>query len=144
MSCFMPINDTYLYFLFSATNLQGKAYLPEMLKTGFDLWVGKIPWRRELLLTPVFWPGEFHGLYSVWGCKELDMTEQFSLSAFFMVQCSYPYTTTGKTISLTIRTFVGKVMSLLFNMLSKKKEKIGANWCTSAGRWQPSRIMESV
>ena len=49
MSCFMPINDTYLYFLFSATNLQGKAYLPEMLKTGFDLWVGKIPWRRERL-----------------------------------------------------------------------------------------------
>ena len=34
-----------------------------------------------------------------------------------MVQLSYPYTTTGKTVALTIRTFVGKVMSLLFNML---------------------------
>ena len=31
---------------------------------GFDPWVGKIPWRRERLPTPVFWPGEFHGLYS--------------------------------------------------------------------------------
>ena len=38
--------------------------------------------------------------------------------AFFMVQLSYPYITTGKTIALTKQTFVGKVMSLLFNMLS--------------------------
>ena len=40
-------------------------------------------------------------------------------SAFFMVQLSDPYMTTGKTIALTIETFVGKVMSLLFNMLSR-------------------------
>ena len=40
-------------------------------------------------------------------------------SAFFMVQLSHPYMTTGKTIALTIGTFVGKVMSLLFNMLSR-------------------------
>ena len=40
-------------------------------------------------------------------------------SAFFIVQLSHPYTTTGKTIALTRWTFVGKVMSLLFNMLSR-------------------------
>ena len=40
------------------------------------------------------------------------------LSAFFTVQLSHPYMTTGKTRALTRRTFVGKVMSLLFNMLS--------------------------
>ena len=40
-------------------------------------------------------------------------------SAFFTVQLSYPYMTTGKTIALTRWTFVGKVMSLLFNMLSR-------------------------
>ena len=40
-------------------------------------------------------------------------------SAFFIVQLSYPYMTTGKTITLTRWTFVGKVMSLLFNMLSR-------------------------
>ena len=40
------------------------------------------------------------------------------LSAFFTVQLSHQYMTTGKTIALTRRTFVGKVMSLLFNMLS--------------------------
>ena len=39
-------------------------------------------------------------------------------SAFFMVQLSQPYMTTGKTIDLTIWTFVGKVMSLYFNMRS--------------------------
>ena len=39
--------------------------------------------------------------------------------AFFIVQLSHPYTTTGKTIALTRQTFVGKVMSLLFNMLSR-------------------------
>ena len=40
-------------------------------------------------------------------------------SAFFTVQLSHPYMTTGKTITLIRRTFVGKVMSLLFNMLSR-------------------------
>ena len=40
-------------------------------------------------------------------------------SPFFIVQLSHPYTTTGKTIALTRWTFVGKVMSLLFNMLSR-------------------------
>ena len=40
-------------------------------------------------------------------------------SAFFMVQLSHPYMTTGKTIGLTVWAFVGKVMSLLFNMLSR-------------------------
>ena len=39
---------------------------------GFDPLVGKIPWRRERLPTPVFWPGEFHGLW--------DTTERLSLS----------------------------------------------------------------
>ena len=51
----------------------------------FDPWVGKIPWRRERLPTPVFWPGEFHGLYSPWGLKELDTTERLSLSFIHLV-----------------------------------------------------------
>ena len=40
-------------------------------------------------------------------------------SAFFIVQLSHPYMTTGKTIALTIQNFVGKIMSLVFNMLSR-------------------------
>ena len=47
-------------------------------RLGFDPWVGRIPWRRESLLTLVFCPGEFHGVYSPWGYKELDMTERLS------------------------------------------------------------------
>ena len=39
----------------------------------------EIPWRRERLPTPVFWPREFHGLYTPWGRKESDQTEQLSL-----------------------------------------------------------------
>ena len=49
-------------------------------RSGFDPWVGKIPWRRERLPTPVLWPGEFHGLYSPWDRKESDMTERLSLT----------------------------------------------------------------
>ena len=53
----------------------------------FSPWVGKITWRREWLPTPVFLPGEVHGQrslagYRLWGCKELDMTEQLSLPFF--------------------------------------------------------------
>ena len=53
--------------------------------SGFDLWVGKIPWRRKWQSTPVFLPGEFHGQsslagYSPWDRKQADMTEQLTLS----------------------------------------------------------------
>ena len=47
-----------------------------------ETWVEKIPWRRERLSTPIFWPGEFPGLYSPWGHKELDTTEPLSLFTF--------------------------------------------------------------
>ena len=57
-------------------------------------------------------------------CQESSPTPQFKASifqrsAFFLVQLSHPYMTTGKTRALTRQDFVGKVMSLLFNMLSK-------------------------
>ena len=50
-------------------------------RSGFDPWVGKIPWRKKWQPTPVFLPGESHGQrnlvgYSPWGHKESDMTEQ--------------------------------------------------------------------
>ena len=44
-------------------------------RSGFDPWGGKVPWRREILPTLVFWPGEFHRLYSPWGHEESDTTE---------------------------------------------------------------------
>ena len=54
--------------------------------------------------------------------QESSPTSQFksiNSSAFFIVQLSHPYMTTGKTIALNRQTFAGKVMSLLFNMLSR-------------------------
>ena len=48
-------------------------------RPGFGPWIGKIPWRRERLPTPGFWPGESRGLYRPWGCKESDTPEKLSL-----------------------------------------------------------------
>ena len=58
-------------------------------------------------------------------------------SALFMVQVSHPYLTTGKTVALTIRTFVGRVMSLLFNMQSRivialtRSKRLSISWLQS-------------
>ena len=46
--------------------------------------LGRSTWRRECLPTPLYWPGEFHGLYNPWGCKESDMTEKLSLSLSYI------------------------------------------------------------
>ena len=66
----------------------------------------------------------FDLLAGQWTLKSLlqhhsSKTSIIQRSAFFTVQLSHPYMTTGKTIALTRQTFVGKVMSLLFNMLSR-------------------------
>ena len=58
----------------------GKESVCNVVRPGFNPWVRKMPWRRERLPTSVFWPGEFHGLYSPLGCKGLDMSELLSLS----------------------------------------------------------------
>ena len=56
------------------------------------------------------------------------------LSAFFIVQLSHPYMTTGKTIALTRWTLVGKVMSLLFNTLSRSEKAMATHSSTLAWR----------
>ena len=71
-----PLTFEIRVFLFWISHLQCG-------RPGFDPWVGKIPWRRERLPAPGFWPGEFHGLCSPWGCKESDTTERLSLSLSF-------------------------------------------------------------
>ena len=72
--------------------------------------------------SPLGWTGwislQFKGLSRVFSNTTVQK-HQFFGSAFFTVQLSHPYMTTGKPIALTRRTFVGKVMSLLFNMLSR-------------------------
>ena len=65
---------------------------PAMQETWVQSLVWKIPWRKEWLPTPVFWPGEFHGLYSPWGEKELDMTKWLSLHFNCLEQFISKYT----------------------------------------------------
>ena len=60
----------------------------------WEIWVQSLGWEDPLekgkkIPTPVFWPGEFHGLYSPWGHKESDMTE-CSLSLTFSKSCLTP------------------------------------------------------
>ena len=59
--------------------LRWQRICPQCERPKFDPWVGKIPWRREWLPTPVYRLGEFHGLYSPWGRKESHTIEWLSL-----------------------------------------------------------------
>ena len=66
--------------------------LPAMQETGFDPWVGKIPWRRKWQPTLGLWPGEFHGQrslmgYSPKGRKESDMTERLTFFSVCVCVC---------------------------------------------------------
>ena len=57
--------------------------LPAMPETWVQALCWENPWRREWQHTPVFWSGEFHGLYNPWGHRESDTTEQLSLFTYF-------------------------------------------------------------
>ena len=65
-------------------------------------------------------------------------------SAFFIVQLSHPYTTTGKTIALTRRTFVGKVMSLLTSAGSLKKQESSRKTSISALLTMPKPVWITI
>ena len=72
-------------------------------RSGFDPWVGKIPWRRKWQPTPVLLPGKSHVWrslvgYSPWGCKELDKIEQ--LHFHFSLDWGFPCGSAGKKIHL--------------------------------------------
>ena len=59
----------------SSCGSAGKESACKDWRPGFDPWIGKIPWRRERLPTPVFWPGEVHGLYSPWGHSQTQLSD---------------------------------------------------------------------
>ena len=65
------------------------------MRRGFNLWVGKIPWRRKWQPAPVFLLGKFHGQrnlvgYSPWGHKDLDTTERLSTTAGSLLWWNLP------------------------------------------------------
>ena len=99
--------------------------LPAMKRCRFSLWVGKISWRREWQLSPVFLPGEFHGQrslegYSPWGHKESDMTEQ--LNFCFLFTSFYAY-------KLTNIHFTCEHDSLLAAVKATNTHLLGDNSC---------------
>ena len=101
--------------------------LPQWKRPGFDPWVGKIPWRKERLPISAFWPGEFHGLYSPWGRKESDMTEQLSLSFSVTWRLHQNTVWTNKQIQWICRVQINTEKSIVFlytkNKLSEREIK---------------------
>ena len=100
----------------------------------------------------------FH-LLEVWGTLKSFLQHHsskasiFPCSAFFMVQLSHPYMTTGEAVALTVQTFVGKVISLLFNMLSNfviaflpKSKRLLISWLQSpsVGVFEPKKIKSVI
>ena len=79
---------SFCYTLWLPQQLSWQRILLQFWRPGFDPWVGKMPWRRERLPTPVFWPGESQGLYSSRGRKASGTTDQLSLSLLLYIQFS--------------------------------------------------------
>ena len=78
--CLTGLSPFLFMLIFSHVWLRWWRICLQCRRPGFGPWVGKIPWRREWLPTPVCFPGESHGQrslasYSPWGHKELDKTE---------------------------------------------------------------------
>ena len=84
LSCSLKHLESFFFvcFLFSVAHLVAHLWLLQCRRPGLNFWVGKIPWRREGLPTPVFWLGEFHGLYNPWGHKKSDTTVTFTFTRF--------------------------------------------------------------
>ena len=87
------------------------------LGRGSLLCVGKNPWRRERLPNPAFWPGECHGLYSPWGCKESNTTERLSLSLQQLcgldLACGHPWWGLWDSVGHSPQTVLGPHLTRL-------------------------------
>ena len=74
-------------------------------RPGFDPWVGEIPWRRERLPTPVFWPGEFHWLYSQWVGEIPWRRERLPTPVFWPGEFHWLYSQWGRRVRHYWATF---------------------------------------
>ena len=87
------LRDFHSHFTFKLFNRYMASFVAQLVKNPpamRETWVQSLVWEdplgKERLPTPVFGPGEFHGLYSPWGHKESDMTERLSLSLFTFIK----------------------------------------------------------
>ena len=93
--------------------LRGSRICLKCKRSGFDPWVGKIPWGKEWLLTPLFLPGEFHGQrilagYGPWCCKESDTTKWLTRS-LTLVGCHFHHQPLSESFSCCFQTVWGWV-----------------------------------
>ena len=91
-SLFCSLLCVYWWFIYFGASLvaQTVKYPPVIPDTWLNPWVGKIPWRKEWLSIPVFWPGKSHGQRSwvgdsPWDLKESDMTERLTLTYYVFI-----------------------------------------------------------
>ena len=98
----------------SALHIRWPKYLFQLQHQSFQ-WIFRTDFLKDWLLDLLAVQGTVKSLLQHHSSK----ASIFRCSAFLMIQLSHPYMTIGKTIALTIWTFVGRVMSLLFNMLSR-------------------------
>ena len=87
--CIHSSVDGHLRILIAFPRASLIAQLVKNLPAMWEIWVWSLGWKDPLdkgKSTSVFWPGKFHGLYSPWGCKKLDTTEQLLLSLPMIAQ----------------------------------------------------------
>ena len=104
MHSFFRIYKAFSFVRASLVSQLVKNAVLECRRPGFDPWVGKIPWRRERLPTPVFWPGEFPGLYSPWGHRVRHDWATSTFSLFLIIDCDliYPFSHLWRPLSLLL------------------------------------------
>ena len=115
----------------------GKQICLQCGRLGFDPWVGKIPWRRERLPTPGFWPGELHGLYSPW-CRSRTQLSNLNFRFHSNKINSNFFKTMGNVIhksdpcsSLHVNPLYNPFLSMLCNEKNDKSRMSGQLYCFS-------------
>ena len=121
-SFIIPFSSCLQPFPASGSSQMSQFFTPGGQSIGVSASASVLPMNIQDWL-PLGWPGwislQSKGLSRVFSNTTVQKVSILRHSAFFIVQLSHPHMTTGKPIALTRWTFVGKVMSLLFNMLSR-------------------------
>ena len=115
--------QSYIYILGFPCGSAGKESSCNVGDLGSIPGLGRSPWRMERLPTPVFWPGEFHGLSSPWGHKESDMTEWLSLSLFHLI-VNWVYFQNWEIFSMLLERERNKTFLLLCHLVWKSFSRV--------------------
>ena len=119
-SSVIPFSSCLQFFLASGSFPMSQLFASDSQSIGVSASTSVLPMNTQDW-SPLGWTGwislQSNGLSRVFSNTTVQKHQFFRTQAFFTVQLSHPYMTTGKTIALTRQIFIGKVMSLLLNML---------------------------